>query len=84
LHGYQKYDTGRDSHEREKAIRQNLCGIFSEMAVRTYLSFIGIEFRANLDAQVLSFDSSKLTAPDFMVEWPRGSGNWRELEVKSN
>lgn len=72
------------SHEREKAIRQNLCGIYSELAVRAYLSTIGINFRANIEAQTLSFDPSNLTAPDFFVEWPRASGKWRELEVKSN
>jgi hypothetical protein len=41
-------------------------------------------FRANLDAQLDNFQPNNLTAPDFLVEFPRGSGTWRELEVKSN
>ena len=54
------------------------------MAVRTYLSASGINFRSNIEAQTACFEASNLTAPDFLIEWPRASGKWRELEVKSN
>lgn len=61
------------------------------MGVREYLSSCGIAFRANIDPQLRSLsggdsnlEGRNLTAPDFMIEWPRGSGVWRELEVKSN
>lgn len=62
-----------------------LSGILSEIAAGQYLEDAGIPIiSSTVEDQLFRFDSKTDKNPDFIIEFPVGSGCRRILEVKSN